>query len=264
MALSRPPFASRIHLATTFALAGLAISAAPSRADAFKVNFEAPGVQSANRAALCATIGTGTCTIGVETFDSQPSRLSFATDFGTGGVIKGAYSPVQINAADQFGGAGGIGRYPVAFSDAPYKVDLTTSQPAGINYFGFWLSALDLGNQVSFYRNGNDIYDFTPASLTALVGACPDSTNPYCGNPNSGAEKNQPFAFLNFFDTAGTFDSVHFNESPARGGYESDNHTVGYFTAQGSVEGPEPASLTIMGGALTIFAGIGAIRRRRT
>jgi len=132
MALSRPLFAGRIHLATAFALAGLAISTVSSRADTFKVDFEAPGVQSANRAALCATIGTGTCTIGVETFDSQPSRLSFSTDFGTGGVINGTYSAVQINAADQFGGAGGIGQYPVAFSDAPYKVDLTTSQPTGI------------------------------------------------------------------------------------------------------------------------------------
>jgi hypothetical protein len=217
-------------------------------------------VQSANVVALCAALGSGPCVIGSEGFDARNSMTTFTTDYGTGGVISGTYTSVQINGADQYGGAGGNGRYPVAFGGTPYKVDLTTSLATGVNYFGFWLSALDQGNQLSFWRGGVEVYSFTPADLIAALGACPAS--PYCGNPNPshlGQDSQELFAFVNFFDLNGSFDSVHFTESPQIGGYESDNHTVGYVTAETGTDLPEPASLALLGAGML---GIAAVRRR--
>ena len=62
---------------------------------------------------------------------------------------------VQINPADVYGGAGGAGNYAVAFGNTPYTLTLTADpikDPQGINYFGYWLSALDAGNQVAFLQ----------------------------------------------------------------------------------------------------------------
>ncbi len=79
-----------------------------------------------------------------------------------------------------------------------------------------------------------------------------------------GANGGQPYVFLNFFDTDGAFDTVSFSESLAHAGYESDNHTVGFYTAEsgapvGSV--PEPAAWATM---ILGFGAVGAMGRRRS
>ena len=233
----------------------------PAHADPFTVTYEAAGVQNTT-----ASFDY----VGVENFDGLTTGTgeSFTTSYGTTASsayqMSGAYSGVHINAADQYGGAGGTGKYAVTFSSAGYTLMLsstntTTGQAAPIDYFGFWLSALDAGNQVSFYKGTTLVYSFSPADVDALLG----SQSAYLGNPNApfkGYNKDQPYVFLNFYDTAGSFNKIVFSESPADGGYESDNQTVGYYTDQTGTVVPEPGSVALFGVGVV---GLGFMWTRR-
>jgi PEP-CTERM motif len=253
----------RLTAAAAAVLAGVTTSSI-ARADAFLLNYEAPGVQHST-----ATFSA----VGVETFDGRAVGKSsgFTTDFGTNGAITGVYSGpngVQINPADQYGGAGGAGNYIVAFINDPYTVRLTASpslDPQGVNYFGYWLSALDVGNVVTFYKAGVEVGQLTPAEVSSVT----TLNRAYYGNPNAnyhGQDGSEPFVFINFYDTTGTFDRITFSEAPVwGGGYESDNHTVGYYTQMGGVSAPssavpEPATWVLM---LVGFAAFSAVGVRR-
>jgi hypothetical protein len=252
-------------------------SATEAGATNFVVSYEAEaaGVQNTT-----ATFSAG----GVENFDSlavQGYPQSFTTSFGTSGAgstIAGTYAAgsangIQINAADQYGGAGGAGNYVVAFTNTPYSLTLSSNIPGGVNYFGYWLSALDKGNFVTFYGNGGQkLFTFDPSDVINAVNSSPNP-NLFYGNPNAayqGQDGGEPFIFLNFFDTTGTFSKVVFSEVNFGGGYESDNHTVGRYATMGrgtkidlvqSVTGvPEPETWALMGLG---FAGLGFLGYRR-
>jgi hypothetical protein len=256
----------------TIAWAVLAsVAAAGTAQAAVVVTFEgeAAGVQN--------TTATFTASA-VENFNSlpvhtYPSSITQTTATGGGSITMnytaGSSSGIQINSADQYGAAGGTGNYIVAFNSTPYTLNLSSTNVAGgINYFGYWLSALDAGNEALFYGNNNQLLlTFKAQDLISYLNTLPNPSE-YYGNPNTafkGQDSGEPFVFLNFFDTTGTFSKVVFEELPSYGGgYESDNHTVGNYATMGqgttlplvaSVQSavPEPASW------LMLLAGFGVI-----
>lgn len=240
---------------TTGLLAAALTASGAARADSFDLNYEAAGVENST---------ASFSSVGVETFNEQSVGMhsSISTNFGNTG-ISGTYSGpngVQINAADQYGGAGGTGNYAVAFQNDPYSLTLNKQ----VNYFGYWLSALDPGNTVTFYNNGVQVGQVTPSMIT------PSLNSSYYGNPNAnfkGQDSGEPFAFVNFYDTTGSFNQIKFSEAPTfGGGYESDNHTVGVFTKMSSASAVVEAPLPLLGSSpiavLVLAAGFLAAQRR--
>lgn len=212
-----------------------------AHADSFTVTYLAPGVQT-----------PAGITSNVETFDSATyDGTSLMTTFN-GSSITGTYTgSIQIENAGQFGGAGGSGKYIAPPNGGGYTLTLSSS----VDYFGMWFSALDKGNQLAFYNDSTLVYSFSPADYAQLVGACPTAAAKpnYCGNPNSNflnQDSGQQFAYLNFYDTTGSFNKITFTENPAVGEFESDNHAIAQLAPGTPVVGtpltpavtPEPAS----------------------
>ncbi len=261
--LAKPTKKTSPAAALLFGTLAAATLATPANAvSPFDIRFEseAPGLQRTT-----ARFNFG----GVETFDSRTNGTGrgFTTDFGTSGAITGTYSNVEIRSADQYGGAGGSGKYAVTFTGTGYSLDLSSTLKGGVNYFGYWLSALDWGNTVTFYTKGKSFFVFDPQDVRDALAKTPNPPA-YFGNPNApflGRNRGEPYVFVNFFLDKGTFDKIVFAESPLRGGYESDNHTVGNFLTKGTgtqvVVGdvPEPAVWATM---LAGFFMVGAARRR--
>lgn len=248
------------------------VPASLSYADDIVISYAPAGTQAPNATILCG-VDPG-CWIGEQSFSTQtvPAAGAFPTLESVGGLtgaISGSYSGgLVMYAANQYGGAEGTGYYPELFSTGgSYSLTLTTSgNLPGVNYFGLWFSALDAGNQLQFYENGTLLLTFTPAMFQALVGACPNSSNAFCGNPNadfSDQDSGEQFAFLNFFDQNGYFNDIVFTETGG-GGLESDNQTVAYMdppTPSGTIisDAPEPGSLTLLWMGTLAMAGV---RRR--
>lgn len=239
------------HFAALCGMLLLGFGAQAALAHPLAISILAPGVQTP------AGISTY-----YENFDTVTTNSGSLTTNFNGSSITGTYTgDFSIMAADAFGGANGSHFISTTGSNGAYTLSL--SKP--VNYFGLWFSALDAGNSLNFYKGNALVDSFTPADFVALVGACPASTNPYCGNPNNHLDAAEQFAFLNFYDSTGTFDKVIFNQNTTGGAqFESDNQTVANLSAPptGSDPGvvPEPASLFLFG---TGFLGAAVLFRRQ-
>jgi hypothetical protein len=253
----------------SFTLAALSaglvlLSAAASVAGPISVTYEAAGVMAPVASSVCGT--TAGCTVGYETFSyiSPGTASSYTSNFSSGTGIasaySGIYSPIQVNAADQYGGAGGTGNYDVVFGTSNTLTIARTATGGGVNYFGAWISALDAGNQLQFFDANNTlIYTFTSQNLIDALGSCASghAGNAYCGNPSTSYynDSGELFAYVNFYDTVGTFSKIIFTQTGG-GGFESDNHAVAYNSKLTAT--PEPSSITLMGLGL---AGLFLARR---
>jgi len=250
-------------------------AAAPLYADTIVATYDPADTQAATGAALCGTAAK--CWIGEETFNSWNGNVPYTSTYSTSldqvggltGNISGTYSG-DLTRSDNYewGGAGGTGYYPTV-TEGSYTLTLTSTLTAsgtteGVNYFGMWLSALDADNELQFYDGNTLLYTFTPGQIIKAVGACPNSSNPFCGNPNNGEDTNEQFVFLNFYDVTGSFTKIVFSEADSSG-FESDNYTVGYISSIVPVGAvfytPEPSSLALL--SLGSLAMIG-LRRRST
>jgi hypothetical protein len=278
------PFIHSVRRVAALAMGGMSVltflGGGAAMADAFVATYRKPGVEVPNFTALCA--GTDTCAYGTETFQDWNGG-NFESTFSTGPsdftgttYITGEYastSPKWVKqAADQYGGSDGTQPYPELFGGSAggdsYSVALSHSADIpGVNYFGLWITALDQYNDLSFYRDGQLLYSFGPNDLIRLLGNCNDpSQNAYCGNPTtnfSGQDNGELFAYVNFFDTTGYFDTVELSNSGPTG-FESSNHAVAYLSPINVVgrkitSVAEPGALAVFG---TGLIGFGLVRRR--
>jgi hypothetical protein len=208
---------------------------------------------------LGAGVQTPSSTNYFETFDGN---FNGTTNFN-GSSITGTYSGTyRIVSSNKYGGAGGDGSFITTRSS--YTLTLSSQ----VNYFGMWFSALDAGNQLSFYNNDNLVFSFSPSDYAALVGACPTMVAQpnFCGNPNgsfSNLNANEQYAYLNFYDTDGSFNKIVFTENPQVGGFESDNHAVAQIHTQPGGTPlspvPEPSSFVL---GLSGLSGLVGLRHR--
>jgi hypothetical protein len=252
-------FSKMIQVAAFGAAVTFGVSGTAALADNIQVSFGAATVQTPD----------STVTTHYETFDNG---FTGKTNFGGSG-INGTYAGYTLDGFNEYGGAGGTGSFLTTSSTYTLSLD------SNVNYFGFWLSALDSGNQVQLFSGNTAVAAaFIPTDLIAALGSCPaNTTNNYCGNPNTGTpgstaadiasreNAGQLYAYVQFYDTDGTFDKVVYTESPNVGGYESDNHSVAVLTSApgGTVVTspvPEPSSLVLLGTGVLGVAG--SLRRK--
>lgn len=227
----------------------------------------APGCLASLVVTYASTAGVQTTTAlnaNTYTFDSLTAGLNNNVTWT--GI--GSFNSVWAQAADQYGGAGGTGKYAVVGAEAQsaslLSSTLTLTTPE--SYVGVWISALDAQNQLTLYSGTTELASFNVGILQTAIGPCSGS-NPYCGNPNNLTEDaGEPFAYLNFFGTQGTtITSIVFSNANYSTGFEYDNVSVS--TSPGPVTGillttytPEPASIWLLGPALLLF---GRLRYRR-
>jgi hypothetical protein len=189
-------------LSTSIAFLGLTASSAKA---SLIFTYEAAGVQ--------ATVAN----LNITTEDFNSAVLGNFTTYNSaiGTYTSNPDNAGFISSADVFGGAEET-PYLAIFDNSSLTLDLTTPQA----YFGMWWSAGDDSNQLQIFSGSNLLATYDVNSLLAGL------PSEFFGNPNTGENDIEPYAYLNFFGTDGTtFDRIVFNQTGG-GGFETDNHSV--------------------------------------
>ncbi len=172
-----------------------------------------------------------------ENFNSLPSGSQTKPFNSTIGAYEFSSSSrlVGLNA-DQYGGAYGS-RYVSlgAQSGSATPVTLQLTKPA--TYFGFWWSAGDPNNGLSFYYNDTLLTRLVTADIITILNANNGvvtalngshyAKGSYYANPNNGRDAAEPFAYVNIFAKDTGFNKIVFDNSGlTASGFETDNHSV--------------------------------------
>ena len=195
-----------------------------------------------------------------EDFESLALGNSTNTSFANG---IGVMSTAKIEAANQYGGAGGSGNYlrggsTITFNEAQ-------------SYMGFWWSAGDGTNSIELFGEDDASLGFYSTALVSdFISALPQTErDAYRGNPNQqflGQNSGEYYSYLNFFGTGGTkikkvalsgvnFESDNFAFSKAA------KSTTGEILSGEATDVPEPTA--VMGLLATAAVGVVSVRRRQ-
>jgi hypothetical protein len=264
-----------------------ALAAVPASASSILIYISAPTVQNSEVA--------GTTVSNFDNMTAGNRTSSYNSPIGSYDATTSA--PFDVIVPDQYGGADDPTnpKKPRYFaigdqSGTSAPVSLSLNQPA--DYFGFWLSAADANNGVSFYNGNLLLARFSAQTLLTFLNGSGGSvksidttktytTSAYYGDPTQaflGQNKSEPYVFVDFVATGVTFNKIVFDNSNSIGtGFESDNHTIS--AAPGTISGdhvyvgdlsvatPEPAAAILLAGGLLLIAvarrrGLGALPPR--
>jgi hypothetical protein len=185
----------------------------------------------------------------------------------------------QIIAADQYGGAGGTGNYFAVGTESGSAGPVLLNLNAQENYFGFWWSAGDVNNSISFFENGTLLATFTTANIVSLlpntsngivtaINGSTYNTKSYYGNPNNTTkDTGEPFAYVDVIANGLTFNQISFSNTLSTG-FESDNHSVAVGVVDppsgdvivenvpltAAAQAPEPSTLLLLAAVLCCAA----------
>lgn len=178
------------------------------------VSVEAPGVQASSIEDAVT-----------EDFDGFSTGVFTTLETAIGTITAADGRRFAVVGEDIYGGAGGVGRYlSVGVQSNSSGPALLTTSGGPQSYFGFWWSAADPWNEISFYSEGRMVATFNTAWVLATISQLPDAAS-YFGNPNDGSVPGQAYAYINVVFTDGAaYDAVAFsNLSPTISGFETDN-----------------------------------------
>ena len=218
------------NLVTTATLASLITTGVS------KAAFGIDEVSTENAAGIVVSIEAPT----IQTTQLPNVSEYYVIDFedqsnGTGGFSKSngsttyTYSSdLEIKSANQWGGAGGSKfiTQEVLESIRSYKIDINEEQ----KYFGFWWSAGDPYNKITFKKDSDIVAEFRTKDLVDFINSSGVSnTDDYYGNPafeGDGGHENEPFSYVNVFFENSSYDEIVVATLTAGGAaFESDNHT---------------------------------------
>lgn len=196
------------------------------------VTYDAPGIQTTNIAGAS-----------IYSFNSMATDRTVATSSAFA-----AFSRLYVIGANEFGGAAGS-RYGVVGdpTGAANVLSSTLMFANPVSYVGFWWSAADPHNVFTLYSGNTAVLRMTNQTLLTALGSCGGS-NPYCGNPNTGQDPSELFAYVNIWATGGsTFTSARFQQVDDLGGFEFDNLATAGDPPGDSPSIPEPATWAFSG-----------------
>ncbi len=177
---------------------------------------------------------------GVSTADFETLPLTSRTTVYNSPIGTYEFSPTSpgaILAADQYGGANGS-NYLSLGAQSGTSAPITINLSGNNNYFGFWFSAGDVNNGISFYSDNTLLAHYntstiltllTPSSGTATaIDGTAYNRSAYYGNPN-GTNQNtgEIYSYVDIIASGITFNKVVLDNSGTTGtGFESDNHSI--------------------------------------
>jgi hypothetical protein len=227
---------------------------------------------------------------GVTTTNFNSSSLldstatSYSSPIGTYSVASGSRIPVIED--DQYGGANRSNYMYVGRRRTGDATSMTLTLLNQVTYFGFWWSAGDATNRITFYLQNSVIAQFQTSDitnllannpLTALNGTTTYQSSAYYGNPNNGQfagqAANEPFSYVNIVANGTRFDKLVLDNN-GTSGFETDNHSVRTgtvniprdfptFVEVVEVDAPEPAPEPGYAAPLGLLAVGLAVRRLR-
>ena len=159
--------------------------------------------------------------------DVSTGRNAFGKS--NGGVAHCYSGKLEVKTANQWGGANGSKFITQENISSIRSYTFTVGEEQ--KYFGFWWSAGDPYNQITFKNNGEAVAVFETEDLVDFIESSGvENTADYYGNPAySGSDTghlNEPFAFVNVFFKKGAYDEIVVATLTEGGSaFESDNHT---------------------------------------